>query len=72
MSASRTGLSCEEYDKVMEEVGHRCQICGARQCGIDQDSRGKVRGVLCLMCRNVVSYYRDGDLMEKVAAYCER
>jgi len=70
MNAYRTGLSIDEYDAAMEKAGHRCQVCGARQCGIDQDSRGKVRGVLCLMCRNVVSYYRDGDIMAKVAAYC--
>ena len=72
MNAYRTGLSYGEYEEVMEKAGYRCQVCNARNPGIDQAKNGRVRGVLCLKCRNVVEYYRDGGLMDSVVAYCER
>ena len=72
MNAYRTGLSSDEYDEVMDRGGRKCEICGAKNCGVEKGRHGRVRGVLCLMCRNAVAYYRDSDLMARVAAYCER
>jgi hypothetical protein len=69
------------YDKLVEQYGEQCRICGAtpEELGvfhlpIDHDHEtGEVRGLLCPPHNTGLGFFQDSALMlRKAAAYLER
>ena len=59
--AGRYGLTVGDVDRMKEEAGHRCQICGGtKPLCVDHDhTTGKVRGVLCSECNLGLGKFDD-------------
>jgi hypothetical protein len=64
------GLSKDTYFLMIEEQSNRCKICGAtdpsqsrkgtRVWSVDHDhTTGKVRGLICHRCNNVLRMFND-------------
>lgn len=73
---SRYGLSPEDFNRMLDEQGGVCAICGTvdakgRPLHVDHDhATGAVRGLLCHQCNNGLGSFRDQvALMEKAIAY---
>lgn len=74
------GITQEDYDRMLEEQGGKCKICGIHQSeikvrlGVDHCHRsGKVRGLLCSRCNNALGCLKDDPkLLEKAKQYLER
>lgn len=61
-------LSMDDYERIAQEQGLRCAICGGSQSRVDSDgalvvdhdhSTGKVRGLLCTLCNTGLGAMRD-------------
>lgn len=71
------GITVEEYDKMLEEQGDKCKICGTPQSGIKKKlavdhchTTNKVRGILCSKCNTAIGLLNDDiELIEKVIQY---
>ena len=76
----RFGVTIEEYEALVAEVGGHCEICGAAQsangCRLALDHNHitmKIRGVLCKACNIGIGVFFDNvDLLRKAATYLER
>lgn len=77
----RYGITLIDYNKMLDEQGYKCAICGAKHADykyglvVDHNHRtGRVRGLLCSYCNtNVVG--RTGDdyrRMQGFIRYIER
>lgn len=71
------GISLEEYDRVFEEQGGRCAICGETSDSylvVDHDHLTKeIRGLLCNFCNIGLGIFKDNiDLFKKVIEYLSR
>lgn len=57
------GISVEYYQKMIEDQGNKCKICGQiseRALDIDHcHTTGKVRGLLCSHCNKALGMFRD-------------
>lgn len=78
------GITPEEFEKILENQGGGCAICGAKQTNvttrkekiekklyIDHDHEtGKVRGILCHHCNFGLGQFRDDpELLRKAISY---
>jgi hypothetical protein len=71
------GITLEDYNRMFEEQGGRCAICGTHQCAtgralaVDHDHKtGKVRGLLCQACNTAIGKLNDDpELIHKAADY---
>lgn len=72
------GLTPDAYDRMLEDQGGGCAICGTTDTGrrtgvfaIDHDHRtGRVRGLLCSSCNNGLGRFGDDpDRLERAAQY---
>lgn len=60
------GLSTDDYEKLLEVAGNRCQICGsdrgARRLSVDHcHETGKIRGLLCHLCNTAIGKLGDNS-----------
>ncbi len=60
------GITLQDYDKILEEQGGKCKICGVETPGgrgrfhIDHDHvTGKIRGLLCSSCNTGLGLFKD-------------
>lgn len=62
------GLTVEEFDRISEEQGHVCRICGlAHKAGSFFDrlvvdhchTTGKLRGLLCTNCNTAIGLFKE-------------
>ena len=71
------GITPEQYDKMFEEQGGQCALCGMTPevngalLAVDHNhATGKVRALLCRLCNNGLGHFReDGDLLARAIAY---
>ena len=73
------GLTLEDYDKMLEEQGGVCAICGKPDpthpnLAVDHcHITGKIRGLLCRVCNPAIGALGDDvDSLRKVIAYLQR
>ena len=66
----RYGVTPEDYDRMLEERGGCCEICGRsgvdckRSLCIDHDHlTGNLRGLLCVKCNLGIGYFGDNTTM---------
>lgn len=59
----RYGITLEEYSDKLKKQGYKCEICGRdsityfHRMAVDHNhSTGKVRGIICNSCNNLVGY----------------
>ena len=73
----RYGVTPEDYDRMLEERGGCCEICGRsganckRSLCIDHDHlTGNLRGLLCAKCNLGIGYFSDNTtLLENAKVY---
>lgn len=60
------GINEEEYNKMVDKVNNRCEICGRhtkeleKSLCIDHDhNTGKIRGLLCSDCNVAIGRFKD-------------
>lgn len=72
------GLSSEDAQKLLEQQGGKCAICGTEEWGgwhhtycVDHDhDTGQVRGLLCTRCNAGLGHFQDDpDLLLRAAQY---
>lgn len=66
------GLTTEGYDKLLEDSGGQCAICGkAAELVVDHDHvSGKVRGLLCRKCNVAIGSLGDSpETLRRAFAY---
>lgn len=73
------GLSLIDYQKLLKEQGRRCALCFRQpgifkyDLGVDHDHEtGKVRGLLCNACNQLLTQYRDINFFKRIVAYLEK
>lgn len=66
------GLTEESYERMKEQQGGRCAICGD-ECSLQVDHNhetGMVRGLLCLLCNSALGHLKDNaDIASRAEAY---
>jgi hypothetical protein len=75
----RYGLTYEQWEKMRETESHSCMICGITEAEIDKKldvdhchNSGKVRGILCNPCNNMIGHAKDNiAVLQAAAAYLE-
>ena len=77
------GLSSEEYNKMFDEQGGVCAICGKPEkttirnkqvslCIDHNHETGKIRGLLCINCNKGLGHFMDDtNLMQKAIRYLD-
>lgn len=77
------GMTLADYDRMLEEQGGGCKICGTTDPGgrsdkfhIDHDhATGLVRGLLCAGCNLAIGHLREDPhtarLLAEYLEYCE-
>lgn len=70
------GITKDEYERLSEEQGHRCAICGgsgSRRLVVDHCHETKrVRGLLCNHCNLMLGHARDSaQVLRAGAEYLE-
>jgi hypothetical protein len=78
---SRYGITPKDYDRMLQEQGGVCKICGSPPDGRNRYGRlhvhhchttGKVRGLLCYPCNvGLGSFKDDQERMAKAMAYLD-
>ena len=74
----RTGLTQEEFDRLMADQGGCCGICQAgfdehHPARVDRAADGRVRGLLCARCKVGVSTFQDdADRLRSAVGYLQR
>lgn len=75
------GITLEQYDRMFEEQGGVCVICGKeetstfqgiiRRLAVDHDHKtGKIRGLLCANCNLTLGYAKDDIIiLSRMIAY---
>lgn len=72
------GIDATEYSRLLEAQCGKCAICHAEHCGgranrfhVDHDhATGKIRGLLCTRCNQMLGYGRDqAEILESAAGY---
>lgn len=69
------GLTLEEVDVILEGQSHKCAICLRLFCStvryvVDHcHQTGKVRGLLCDRCNNLMGHVDDSERLEKALKY---
>ncbi|HDY68067.1 MAG TPA: hypothetical protein ENH85_09770 [Candidatus Scalindua sp.] len=69
------GITLEDYDKLYEKQNGVCAICSLPEVlmrlQVDHDHKtGKVRGLLCLYCNNILGKAKDSiETLEKAIEY---
>lgn len=73
------GITLDDYNRLAEEQGGKCIICGRVPEGkhnqgrlhVDHDHKtGKVRGLLCSHCNRGLGFLGDSpDILRRAAAY---
>lgn len=67
---SRFGVTMEQYESMLEKVGGKCEICGAKpeentmshRIGIDHcHDTGAIRGLLCKPCNTGIAAFKDDE-----------
>jgi hypothetical protein len=84
-SLARLGLTVTDYERLLEEQGGRCAICGCpeghRSCygkkcklAVDHEHQtGQVRGLLCNNCNRGLGRFKDSlSLLEAAIRYLKR
>jgi hypothetical protein len=74
------GITIEDYNKMFEEQKGCCAICGRHQSEekkrlhTDHDhATGKVRGLLCVKCNNLLGQAKDSiEILELSIEYLKR
>jgi hypothetical protein len=73
------GITIAEYDRMFEEQGGVCAICGEprpeeRTLHVDHDHEtGVIRGLLCFRCNNALGDLREEyELFQRAADYLDR
>lgn len=73
----RFGLTVEEYERMLDEQGGVCAICGEPSAGRDLDvdhnhETNQVRGLLCWNCNTGIGKFKDSPmLLKKAIKYLE-
>lgn len=74
----RFGVTEEQYQKLMQQQGGVCAICGEsnqrlQALAVDHDHKsGKVRGLLCFLCNSVLGFAKDSpERLLEAALYLE-
>lgn len=68
-------ITLDEYDKILEEQGGGCGICGrppkpGKSLAVDHDHQtGYIRGLLCFLCNRRVLGARSAEILIKTANY---
>ena len=68
------GLELEEFNRMKEDQGGVCKICGdtcstGRELSVDHSHKtGKVRGLLCLACNTTLGKMKDSPSLLRMAA----
>jgi hypothetical protein len=71
------GITADEYDRMFEEQGGKCKICGDKQedkkLAVDHcHDTGNVRGLLCNFCNLGLGYFKDNILyMNNAISYIQ-
>ena len=73
----RYGLTYEQWEKMRENENHSCMICGITEAEIDKKldvdhchNNGKVRGILCNPCNNMLGHAKDNiAVLQSAVAY---
>ena len=76
----RYGIDSNEYEKILKRQGKGCGICGKkrdskiRSLAVDHcHTSGRVRGVLCTNCNNLLGRAKDSvKVLKKAIKYLER
>jgi hypothetical protein len=76
---SRYGVTCAQYEQMLEEHGGVCAICAGtnpsgQRLSVDHDhATGAVRGLLCHACNAGIGKLRDDPVLLRAGAnYLER
>lgn len=75
---SKYGISLDDYNRMLEEQGGGCAICGKtpsnRRLHVDHDHKtGKVRGLTCYKCNVGLGYFGDDpERTRRATEYLER
>jgi hypothetical protein len=78
---NKYGITSDDYDRMLEEQGGRCAICGTdkpqgmhRRLNVDHDHKtGVVRGLVCYECNVGLGKFRDDtDVLRNAIRYLER
>jgi hypothetical protein len=71
----RYGIGAADADRMLEEQGGLCALCGeALAEHVDHcHEKGHVRGILCFNCNGGLGQFRDRvDILQKAIDYLER
>jgi len=70
----RYGLTYEQWEQMRLNEGHACMICGITENEIDKKldvdhchTSGKVRGILCNPCNNMIGHAKDAAARKKIS-----
>ena len=75
---TKFGITLEDYDRMLEDQGGCCKVCGADEPGggksrfsVDHNhSTGKVRGLLCNGCNTGLGLLQDSpEVLAKALTY---
>lgn len=74
------GISLEQYNQLLEQQEHKCNICGTHRDEFKKDlavdhchDTGIVRGLLCKNCNTGIGNFKDDiDIMKKAIEYIMR
>ena len=72
------GLTLEQYDKMVEDQGEVCAICGeinvsGHRLLVDHDHKtGKVRGLLCYRCNFGMGFIDDENFVNRAKKYLKK
>jgi hypothetical protein len=70
----RYGIGADDFDRLVEEQGGMCAICGRRDPEhVDHShATGEVRGILCFNCNGGLGQFRDSvDALRSAVAYLD-
>lgn len=71
------GITIEDYDRMLEEQGGKCAVCGKKprktSLAVDHNHRtGKVRGLLCFSCNYKIVGRHNSKLLGAAADYLRK